>query len=304
MTILRKGVKGQEVRMLQETLKKAGYRVGIDGNFGAMTDLAVRAFQRRKGMLPDGIVGPKTIRALGMNGHASMGTSSPDYFNDLINLIGGFIARIASLARTQPLPHVPSRPASGQHISQNGLQFIFTHESLAGVSNHLHWPGGASGVTLGAGYDMKTRTAPSIANDMTAIGLDAATAKKISGGASLVSGEAKKFAVDNKMLVNLTSQQETRLLTNTVPQYEAIVKSKITVDLLQHEYDALVSFAYNPGGRFQTVANHINQGQVAEAMKSIKLAVTSKGVVMKGLVNRRNDEVALYLYGNYGHLRR
>jgi len=119
----------------------------------------------------------------------------------------------------------------------------------------------------------------------------------------LIDAEARRFATNNKVLVSLTPHQETQLLANTVPVYESIVRSKISVDLMQHEYDALVSYAYNPGGRFQSVANNINQGKVADAMKTIKLAVTSRQVVMKGLVNRRNDEVALYLYGNYGHLR-
>jgi peptidoglycan hydrolase-like protein with peptidoglycan-binding domain len=38
--------------------------VVVDGNFGAKTEAAVRAFQRAHGLLPDGIVGPKTWAAL------------------------------------------------------------------------------------------------------------------------------------------------------------------------------------------------------------------------------------------------
>ena len=80
-----------------------------------------------------------------------------------------------------------------------------------------------------------------------------------------------------------------------------IVRNRIKVELQQHEFDALVSFAYNPGGRMGTVATHINAGEVAKAMQEIQRANTSKGVVMKGLTNRREHEVALYLHGRYQH---
>ncbi|MEP7218554.1 MAG: peptidoglycan-binding domain-containing protein [Bacteroidota bacterium] len=41
-------------------------KIGIpaDGAFGPKTEVAVRAFQRTHGSVPDGIVGPKTWAAL------------------------------------------------------------------------------------------------------------------------------------------------------------------------------------------------------------------------------------------------
>lgn len=56
---LRRGATGELVKQVQA-------KVGIaqDGNFDAKTDAAVRAFQRDHGLLPDGIVGPKTWAAL------------------------------------------------------------------------------------------------------------------------------------------------------------------------------------------------------------------------------------------------
>jgi len=137
-------------------------------------------------MLPDGIAGAKTLRALSVSNKVGAASAdSSDNINDLINFIGGSCARAATFAKTQALPQFPSRPVSGQHISQNGLQFIFTHEAMLGVTNHLHWPGGASGVTLGAGYDMKLRTSAAITRDMVAIGLDATVAKEIGEGGKL-----------------------------------------------------------------------------------------------------------------------
>jgi peptidoglycan hydrolase-like protein with peptidoglycan-binding domain len=41
-----------------------GNRCGIDGIFGAGTTRAVRSFQSSHRLAPDGVVGPKTWRAL------------------------------------------------------------------------------------------------------------------------------------------------------------------------------------------------------------------------------------------------
>ncbi len=50
------------VKQLQARLGFVGDK--IDGSFGPLTEAAVRAFQRRRGLVPDGIVGPKTWAAL------------------------------------------------------------------------------------------------------------------------------------------------------------------------------------------------------------------------------------------------
>jgi Putative peptidoglycan binding domain/N-acetylmuramoyl-L-alanine amidase len=56
---LRRGASGDLVKQVQA---KVG--VTVDGNFGAKTEAAVRTFQRNRSLVPDGIVGPKTWRAL------------------------------------------------------------------------------------------------------------------------------------------------------------------------------------------------------------------------------------------------
>lgn len=56
---LRRNAKGDLVRQIQAKL-------GVEqvGNFGPKTEAAVRVFQRAHGLVPDGIVGPKTWAAL------------------------------------------------------------------------------------------------------------------------------------------------------------------------------------------------------------------------------------------------
>lgn len=192
-----------------------------------------------------------------------------------------------------------SRKPGAKSISEEGIQFIFKQESLAGTTNRLHWPGGASGVTLGPGYDMRARSADSIASDMKKIGLDEATSKAISASAGLVGQAAKTFCANNKELVNLSDASQIELLRYIVPNYEKMVGTAIKIDLQQNEFDTLVSFAYNPGGGWAKVTNYINHGAIESAMAEIKKYVLSGGVKFDGLVKRRDDEVTLFTRWRY-----
>lgn len=201
----------------------------------------------------------------------------------------------AASATATPL----TRPVGAMRISSNGLDFLYRIESYPDVSNHLYWPGGSSGVTLGAGYDMKERTKHSIMHDMMRIGLPKEDAEKIAEGSKLKHAAARLFAEDNDELVSLTRQQEMQLLRLIVPHYEHIVRRGITVSLTQYQFDALVSFVYNPGGHFQPVAQAINQGDVTRAMAIVKTRNTTGGKVSKGLIVRRTKEITLFEHGIY-----
>lgn len=63
---LRRGAKGDLVEEVQQSL--SSYTGPIDGDFGPMTEAAVRTFQREQGLVPDGIVGPKTWQRLDRSG--------------------------------------------------------------------------------------------------------------------------------------------------------------------------------------------------------------------------------------------
>ena len=66
MPLLRRGSVGGAVRTLQADLNKSfPRRLVVDGIFGPRTDAAVRAFQKKKRIGIDGIVGPITWKALG-----------------------------------------------------------------------------------------------------------------------------------------------------------------------------------------------------------------------------------------------
>lgn len=75
------GSRSQEVREIQKVLKDKGYYTGgVDGIFGTKTKKAVLNFQKDNGLSADGIVGPKTLKALGITkSHSSGDFSSADY---------------------------------------------------------------------------------------------------------------------------------------------------------------------------------------------------------------------------------
>lgn len=61
---LRKGDRGEAVRMLQQLLNEAGAALQVDGIFGSKTEAAVRAYQAAHALAVDGIAGAKTFGAL------------------------------------------------------------------------------------------------------------------------------------------------------------------------------------------------------------------------------------------------
>lgn len=65
--VLKRGSKGTEVAYVQAILADLGYDLGpagVDGDFGRKTEEAVIAFQRKNGLIADGVVGPLTYEAL------------------------------------------------------------------------------------------------------------------------------------------------------------------------------------------------------------------------------------------------
>ena len=71
------GSRGDEVRQIQEKLKRWGYYNGnVDGIFGSQTLEAVKYFQRKNGLTVDGIAGPTTLKAMGIYSSSSSSSSS------------------------------------------------------------------------------------------------------------------------------------------------------------------------------------------------------------------------------------
>lgn len=116
----------EDVRKLQASLEAAGYDLDTDGLFGAGTEQAVKAFQRERGLVADGIVGPNTWAALDA-------------------IAGGAPEDPAEAAEPAPSDEALLPGFHGD------LSWVHAREGHAGKT---YWPGGASGVTLDPGVDL------------------------------------------------------------------------------------------------------------------------------------------------------
>jgi N-acetylmuramoyl-L-alanine amidase len=71
------GARGSVVSEIQTRLNRWGYYDGsVDGVFGYGTYTAVKSFQRKNGLTVDGVVGDKTLAALGINNPTSNNNAS------------------------------------------------------------------------------------------------------------------------------------------------------------------------------------------------------------------------------------
>lgn len=82
------------------------------------------------------------------------------------------------------------------------------------------------------------------------------------------------------------------------------VQDAVTYPISAETRAALISFSYNVGGsamRKSTAVRLINQGKIEQGCRALgmwnKITKNGKKVVVKGLVNRRNEEIKLCLSG-------
>lgn len=90
------------------------------------------------------------------------------------------------------------------------------------------------------------------------------------------------------------------ILRSDLNRFERGVERFCPVALSQGQFDALVSFSFNVGlGTLQrsTLRQKVLRGDMAGAAEEFLKYTIAGGKVLKGLVNRRNDERAMFLSG-------
>ena len=86
------GSRGDEVRQIQEKLKRWGYYSGnVDGIYGSQTLEAVKAFQRKNGLTVDGIAGTNTLAAMGITSSSNSSSSSSNNNSSDVTLLAKLI---------------------------------------------------------------------------------------------------------------------------------------------------------------------------------------------------------------------
>jgi len=109
-----------------------------------------------------------------------------------------------------------------------------------------------------------------------------------------------KIMINGKGVVyrnGLSVQQCWDLLDQDLDFAEASVNSMVNVSLNQNQFDALVSFIFNVGEsafRNSTLLKVLNAGHFDQVPAQLRRWIRDNGKVVKGLVNRREKEIALW----------
>lgn len=123
----------------------------------------------------------------------------------------------------------------------------------------------------------------------------------IAGVKTVCSGITGSDVVWGKTYSNMDCRN---LLEKHIKIHAKYVQDAVTYPIAPETRAALISFSYNVGGsamRNSTAVRLINQGKVEKGCKALgmwtKATVNGKKVVVKGLMNRRNEEIKLCLSG-------
>ena len=190
------------------------------------------------------------------------------------------------------------QPPGNRNVSPKGIDLI---ANLEGPGTKPYVPqGDKSGVTIGYGYDIGSRTADKVISDLMKAGVDRVTAIAFADGRGLRGEEARQFAYSVGVFIKITDAQAKALLPQTIRSYAANVDKLVKAPLNQNQFDALVSLSYNhPLTAKSDIIKLLNQGKYPEAADrfgdinkvTIKnTAGRSVKVVSKGLVRRRAAE--------------
>ena len=125
------GSRGNEVIQIQTKLKNWGYYTGnVDGIYGSKTLEAVKKFQKKNGLTVDGIVGPKTLAALGINSSSSSSSSTSN--NSNLNLLSKVIY---SEARGEPVGAVVLNRISSPSFPNTMAGVVYQSGAFTAVSD-------------------------------------------------------------------------------------------------------------------------------------------------------------------------
>ena len=110
--------------------------------------------------------------------------------------------------------------------------------------------------------------------------------------------ERKALPIPDGWNRTITMGEVDDILKRDLANFERGVERFCPVPLTQGQFDALVSFSFNVGlGTLQrsTLRQKVLRGDMEGAAEELLKYTIGGGKVLKGLVNRRNDERAMFL---------
>lgn len=198
-------------------------------------------------------------------------------------------------------------------ISQRAFDLIVSEETggqrqYEATEIHPTWPGGASGVTIGIGYDCGYESAASIKADWSEH-LPEATVTELCSCAGIHGSPARALAHELRSSISVGWTVALDVFKQRdVPKWEAIVTKALpnTDKLPPDSFGALVSLCFNrgasfdlPGARYSEMRN-IKHYMTTEEFDLIPVAIRGMKRLwpdMSGLRNRRDHEAELFEQG-------
>jgi len=244
-------------------------------NHALSTSNRIKRIQEYFNLEPDGIIGPVTLTAIENRLFDKSDQSAGNY-----SLI----------------------------ISSSGMQQLVQHEIVS--KNYYNkflkypiWPGGASGLTIGIGYDLGYNRTAQIQRDWAGRvpDVDLEKLKKVAG---LKADKAKK-QLHRVKAVEVAFEKATEVFSDsTLPRYAASARKAFPgVEKLHADAQAaLLSLVYNrgtamSGGRRKEMAAIrplvSQQDYAGIAQEILKMKRLWQGKGLDGLLKRRDDEAAL-----------
>ena len=159
------------------------------------------------------------------------------------------------------------------NFSQNGLDFLKGYETeIKRNGKHVYFNDGYGYCTIGYGH--------------------------------LINGKRScdNIVIPDRFKNGLTDEEANKLLFQDVQRISNLVKSRVTVNLYQYEFDALVSLAFNVEasvGPDSTLLRKLNSQDYEGAANEFKNWRIAGGVVAPGLVKRRAQETEIFKNNTY-----
>lgn len=176
------------------------------------------------------------------------------------------------------------------------------------VESHFSWPGGASGPTVGIGYDCGYSSAEQIKTDWTGF-VDDARVAVLQRAAGIHGSAAASWVANHRHAVTISwDESMAQYKAHELPKWEAITAAHLpnTDKLSGDSFGALVSLTYNrgpsydaPGNRYLEMRN-IKSDMAAERFADIPnqfLAMRRLWPRGGDLWNRRGHEAMLFRDG-------
>src|SRR6266568_107547 len=185
-------------------------------------------------------------------------------------------------------------------LTEKAKKLIFDFE---GIDQPSDWPGGASGITIGLGYDLGYESAGDFQNDWQPL-LSAGDFTTLSQVVGLKATQAQSKASGLKTIKIKNSDAQQVFLERSVPKYQALTQQAFpgVDDLPADAQGALFSLVYNRGtsmngdrrAEMRAIRDAVPNGdlqEIANQLRAMKRLWAGKG--LDGLLKRRDAEADL-----------